>query len=219
MSNTFLRHQTRIVVHSILCGAACFIPIPFLDEWTQHKVGRHMISGILLGYQKESEPASIILSQKHSNWCFGCVIAVFVYPFKKLIRTIAIFLTIKQLVDECEHWLFRGIFIELAIQQGYDFSDAEAIRSLRSLMYESNERVNTTAIVSGLKGIFEGTRKDVVRIARGSFRWARGLGELEEIVPTELVSAMEKLVTTEFVEQVNAILKEGMELNRPEQET
>ena len=50
---------------------------------------------------------------------------------QELVRTIAIFLTVKQVVDECEFWLFKGIFIELAIQQGFDFSDPETVRSLK----------------------------------------------------------------------------------------
>ena len=210
MTATSLRHQTRIVMHSILCGAACFIPIPFLDEWTQQKIGQNMISGILTGYQKQEEPASHILSRRYSNWCLGCVISLFVYPIKKLVRTIAIFLTVKQVVDECEFWLFKGIFIELAIQQGFDFSNPETVRSLKKVMAQSMADVNATAIVSGITAIFKGTRKDALRIARGTFRWARGRGELEALVPVEMVNAMEQLVTPEFVEQVNAILKEEL---------
>ena len=37
-----------------------------------------------------------------------------------------------------------------------------------------------------------------------------GRGELEALVPVEMVNAMEQLVTPEFVKQVNAILKEEL---------
>ena len=65
-----------------------------------------------------------------------------------------------------------------------------------------------SAIVGGINDILKGTRIDALRIARGTCRWARGQGELEALVPVEMVNAMEQLVTPEFVEQVNAILKE-----------
>ena len=206
MSNIVIQNQTRIVVHAIMCGVACFIPIPFLDEWTQQKIGKHMIEGILQSYQKDKDPASTVLSRRYSNWCLGCIVSFFIYPFKKLIRTLAFFLTIKQVVDECEYWLFRGIFIEVAIQAGVDLSDPNVLKSMRALTQKSIDEINSTAIVNGLKGVFEGARKDIVRMARGTFRWVRGQGDWKEIVPKDMVSSIEQLVTPEFKQQIADIL-------------
>ena len=214
-----LKNQSRIVIHAIMCGAACFIPIPFLDEWTQQKIGKHMISGILDSYQKASEPASRTLSRRYSTWCMGCLIGIFIYPIKKLIRTIAIFLTIKQLVDECEYWLYRGVFIELAIQLNVDLNHPQNLSYLHKRINRSMNEIDSKIIFNGIKGVFEGGRQDILQIARASFRWVRGEGNLNEIVPKAMVGAISQLVTPEYIQHITQLITSDKEIIRLEQNT
>ena len=81
------------------------------------------------------------------------------------------------MVDECEYWLFRGIFIEVAIQAGVDLSDPNVLKSMRALTQKSIDEINPHCDCQWAQGCFlRGLPKDIVRMAKGTFRWVRGQG-------------------------------------------
>ena len=202
-----VQHQSRIVLHSIACAAACAIPVPFLDEWVQRRIGKNMLQGILEHYQAPIEPAATVLTNRQGG-CLGCLIGVVVYPIAKFIRTIAYFLTIKKVLTECEHWLRRGIVIDIALQMGIRLDTEEGARQLNSII-EGKSTISDTVLLSGIHHIFTGATKDLFQVARGTVRWAKGMGTLEEIVPVELVQAISDLVTPEYIEKIERVLSQA----------
>lgn len=202
-----LINQHTIVLHSIVCGVSCFIPIPFVDEIVQQKVGKRMVSNILIAHGKKTEPASKILSRRYANWCFGCLIGLFVYPFKKFIRTVAIFFTVKKVVDECEFWLFKGIMIDIALQLGIDLNDEKLSHAMSKVIRECSKEVDSSVLFDGVKSIFISANKDLKEMAKASLNWMRGRGEIKEIVPNSMVESIERLVTPEFVQRLSETIR------------
>lgn len=207
MSDLSINHQSTTVSHSLLCAIACFIPLPFVDEYTQTKIGNRMFNKILDGHGQPNPSAANILSRRYGSWCMGCIVSLFVYPVKKLIRTVALFLTVGNVVLECEYWISRGIILDVALAKGWVPSDDESAEQLRLVMKRSKTELDSGAIYSGLKNIFSTSRREFFSMWRGVVKWVRGEKTIKEILPDEIVLSVDSLVSDAYIKSVVQFLE------------
>ena len=108
-----------ISINAFAVGLCSLIPLPFVDEW----VRKHMMKGAYLAVSDQLnvnlEANELeILARSNDNLVLGCLHGVFLWPIKKLFKTVFFFLLIKDCADWAAEAAIRGAMVRKAIGRG-----------------------------------------------------------------------------------------------------
>ncbi|MCB9758693.1 MAG: hypothetical protein H6739_02540 [Alphaproteobacteria bacterium] len=111
--------RSKIAHYGLLSGLCPLIPLPFVDEWVLRRV-RAALFVELLQAQGVSEAGANAdtLSEDTRAFFPGCLWGAFLYPIRKLFRTVLFFLLIKDCLDQATETLHRGQMVLLAAERG-----------------------------------------------------------------------------------------------------
>lgn len=123
-----MNHQ-MIARQAILVGLAALLPIPFIDIWLQGRLRAELTRGLARHHDVAVEPETVrVLSAVKHNLLVGCVLGVFWWPIKKLLRKIVYILAVKDAFDALADTLIRGWMLDHAFARGLPSDSAPRVR-------------------------------------------------------------------------------------------
>ena len=205
--------QKVIVKYSLLYGLASFIPLPLVDSYTQDLLAKRMTKKIFQHYDRPISDANAkLISQKSGGFCWGCIAGVLIWPVKKLIKTIAFFLSFKSLSDEIASCSIRAITIQQAILLGWNEEDKEGILKFKAEI-EIIEKKQAASVVKILYAILESSKRGVRKLLWGLIRRIRA--QKEEEIEEELIAPIYEALFSneEQIESIRTQLQERLNIN------
>lgn len=113
-------NEGLILTHSVLIGVTPLIPVPFLDDAVKAYLQRRLVRslararGVELGGDDVKQ-----LADERGGCLSGCLGTVLLYPIKKLVRKLLIFLEMKRAVDLVSLSYHRGLLFDYALERGW----------------------------------------------------------------------------------------------------
>ncbi|MCB9745925.1 MAG: hypothetical protein H6740_25345 [Alphaproteobacteria bacterium] len=111
--------RPKIANYALATAFTPLIPLPFVDEWARAHARRRLYASLGQDHGVTLEAQHLnLLAQGAGCSPLGCLVTLFVWPIKKLFKTILIFLLVKECVDIATETLHRGEMIKMAVEQG-----------------------------------------------------------------------------------------------------
>lgn len=108
----------KVAQYALFAGLCAFVPVPLLDGWLERKATRAMLVALAESRGRTLEPAALdILVEDRSSLLLGCLGVVFIWPIKKLFRTLFYFLTIKDVIDGVALASLRAAMVDAALHR------------------------------------------------------------------------------------------------------
>jgi hypothetical protein len=173
----------HLIFHSLLSGLCPAIPLPFLDDWALRFTCRRMVVAYLndAGLSTHTEIVDYIVrgDPPPSKGCvkrlllfpFKAIFWLILYPIKKILRKILVFLLIKDCVNQFSATLHHGFLLQVALShERISAADVESVTPALRRVYESIEltckeadtrpvnRLLTTIIAQSRKTLFAAAR-------------------------------------------------------------
>ena len=111
-----------VIYHSLLIGAALFVPIPFLDDKLATFLWKHMVSDLAKSHNKTLTQDQISLLSYQSRFALadGCLILIS-RLFRELLQEILFFLEWRKAINLATDAYYSGYLLnELFAYQGFD---------------------------------------------------------------------------------------------------
>ena len=166
----------RSVVWSGLAGGLCpLMPIPVLDDIVLARFRRRMVRrlGEKHGVELNRRQVAALGGGGRSSSCLGLIFKVVAYPFRKVLRKVLYFLSVKEAADTFSLLFHQGYLLHTALEHGALGSGgpppAGAAMTVRRAIFETLDAIDTRPIMKLVKGVFRGSRD----LLRGVIRWAR----------------------------------------------
>lgn len=103
----------------VICGLSPLVPLPFLDGWANRRVTRSLLAGLAKDRGVELDPATLhTLTRDDSSMILGCLAAVFIWPFKKLLGTFFVVFIVKEMIDTAALAAHRAAMLAHALDRG-----------------------------------------------------------------------------------------------------
>lgn len=116
---------------AMACGLAMLIPLPLLDEYVARRITRRMFAGQARERGVElPDEALHLLTEDRSSMVTGCLVALVIWPLKKLFRTVLYFLTVKDVLDAATVAAHRATMMGIALDAGVLPANASEVRAL-----------------------------------------------------------------------------------------
>jgi len=113
-------NQTRILRYAVLTGLSPLVPVPILDDIVKSYFQRRLVRRLAETNGVTLDDASVrALADEVGGSCLlGCLGMALLYPIKRLIRKILIFLEWKRAVDLTSLTFHRGYLLDVALANG-----------------------------------------------------------------------------------------------------
>ena len=111
-----------VMYHSLLIGAALFVPVPFLDDRLATFLWKHMVSDLAKSHQRTltKEQISLLAYQSHFALSDGCLILVTRF-FRELLQELLFFLEWRKAIQLATDAYYSGYLLnELFAYEGFD---------------------------------------------------------------------------------------------------
>ena len=191
--------QGDLVRSSILAGLCPLIPVPYLDDFIQGYVVRHLVSRVFAAHGLAPDEETIrLFTREKSGWLSGCLLGVLLYPLKKMLKKLFFFLFLKGNADTAARWFHRGYLIDTAIRRGSLNAATLKAGQAALLPYQvAIEEIlavhDTSPVNNTVQGVFQSSRTLLRSSARILLGWVRRLGgrkanpsEVEEALGNDL---------------------------------
>ena len=114
----------------VMSGLCALIPLPLVDTWAERQVRRRMYEALAADRGVELDDAALsILTTDPMNLLGGWLWVAIVWPFRKLLRTVLYFLTIKDAIDGMAAAALRADCFDEALRRGLLPRDAARVRT------------------------------------------------------------------------------------------
>ena len=111
--------QRTLVQYSVLAGLCPLIPLPFIDDLVQRFVTRRMVTQMFTDHGLAPTDKQIgPLIRNRMGCSMGCVLAIVLYPIKKIFKKILFVFAIGSSINVSSVWFHRGYLIAAALRDG-----------------------------------------------------------------------------------------------------
>jgi hypothetical protein len=160
--------------HAVLAGLCPLIPSPVVDDAIENVFRRRMVREILQERGFEASDTQVrTLTEAPRRFFLGCLLAMLVYPIKKLFRKFFFVLALKDCVDEASRVLHEGLLLRHALSTGrLDaalLSDPKALGRFRDTMLRTLATTDTRPLNQILRKAF-GTGGTALRKAASALQ-------------------------------------------------
>lgn len=154
-------------IYAFLVAMTPWIPVPIVDGLIANYLRRAQLRAIADRHETKLDSEAIrILADDPGGGCLGFLIALLLWPFKKIFKTIFTFLHFKEIADLGSDAAHRGLLLEEAFAQGW--LPGDPIR-VREAMDKAVERIEIRLVERQLRGVFRKEERDwQTRIAPGN---------------------------------------------------
>src|SRR5919106_1771656 len=116
-----------VMYHSLLIGAALFVPVPFLDDRLATFLWKHMVSDLAKIHKRTLTKEQILALSYQSRFALsdGCIV-VLTRIFRQLFQEILFFLEWRKAINLAADAYYSGYLLnELFAYQGFDPAKSE----------------------------------------------------------------------------------------------
>lgn len=157
--------------YALLVALCDLIPVPLLDFWVENVLRRRMVRAIGLAHGVPLDAdAQKQLGNKPFYGCSGCLVAIVVWPVKKLLKTISVVFQVKGIADTFTEVVHRALLLEEAFEAGWLPGDPERVRIA---MDAALDHVDTRVVERTLRGTMRDVRHELSRTVTESVRITR----------------------------------------------
>lgn len=157
--------------YALLIALTTLIPVPLLDRGVENLLRRRLVRVQAERHGVTLDDAAIAtLANAPSGGCLGIAWSLLMWPIKKLVRTVLIFLSAKQFADLAMEVLHRALMLEEALEVGLLPGDPDRVRVA---MDKTLAAVDTRVVERSLLGIFQDHTNDLNRVVWEATRIAR----------------------------------------------
>src|SRR5574338_690363 len=146
-----------VIYHSLLIGAALFVPIPFLDERLAGFLWKHMVSELAKNHGKNltNEQLLALSYPVRSGLSDGCLFVVR-RIFRELFQEILFFLEWRKAINLATDAYYSGYLLnELFAYEGFDPAD---VRRYAIAMQKAKQGINTKLVKDVFRANFRSSR-------------------------------------------------------------
>ncbi len=141
----------RIAAFSVLAGLCHAIPIPFVDDLALRFIRKRAIRSELARGKISVGQAQMDVYLGKSTKFMGCLVAVLIYPVKKLIKKLLFVITIKNCVEDAsftfhELWLIRHAIVSKQLTQDKLTVEVDALIPLRKAIEATTKQIDTSPV-------------------------------------------------------------------------
>lgn len=184
--------ESKLVRNAVGVGLTAFIPLPWVDEIVRRALLRSSLRAVAVDAGRPQAPEVIeVLSEDRASFLFGCFVAVFWWPVKKIFRTVLYFLTLKDVADWMSDAALRAEMVRMAVSQGYLPEHAAAVRDAMEGVLDAH----TTSPVTRL----------LTRQPRPPMDWPAGSSTIYGLLGTLVTQAGGGKVLPAFAERLQRI--------------
>jgi hypothetical protein len=199
---------------AILAGICALSPIPFIDDLFIGAIRRRVLGrifqahGVRLSWEQRRA-----LTRGHRGCLVGCLLAVVVYPVRKIFRKVFYFLAVKEAVDVASLLLHQSWLVEHALSRGCVDArglgaDKEPLARLNLAIHQTCEEVDTSPINQALRRSFAGSRVFMRGFGRQLIRTLRAMHFLRRVnAETELPAGYAGEREQDFVGDLSRALR------------
>ncbi len=135
---------------SAVAGLTGLVPVPLFDTWLQNRARRGLVRRVLQARGVTLAPAELAaLADTPSGGCLGVLLAVLIWPFKKMLRTVFFVWELKAVADVASDVFHRALLLEEALDSGWVPGD---LAKVRAAMDAAVGKVDTRIIERNLWG-------------------------------------------------------------------
>jgi hypothetical protein len=189
-----------LATHAVLVGLTPLIPVPFLDDVVKGYFRRRLVRQLASSHGRELGAAELdALVKEDDGGCLrGCLVAVLVYPLKKIFRKVFFFLEWKRAADLTSQTYHFGYLLNYALRRGPDgrsLLDARGADALGAAV----AAVCREAPIKPVEGAVAATFRQSRKVLRGGAELlGASLRRLTRRAPAEQVAeAIEEVETEE----------------------
>lgn len=156
--------------HSLLIGAALFVPIPFLDDKLASFLWKHMISDLAKTHKRNLTKEQLLALSYQSRFALsdGCMV-VLTRIFRQLFQEILFFLEWRRAIKLATDAYYSGYLLnELFAYEGFDASRAG---QYAIAVQKARQGVNTKLV----QGVFRGTFRSGKGVLASIVKWLSGI--------------------------------------------
>lgn len=174
---------SRFALMVALCE---LIPLPLVGGWVANRLRRRLVRIQLAGHQLQlPEPDVRMLADAPAGGCLGILLALVVWPFRALLRTVLFVLQLNRMVNIFSEVVHHALLIHEALEIKALPGDAVTVRAaLNRAVATVDTRIVDKALLQGL----DLTRIQLWRMIRSALGWART--EVDE--QTEAVTPLQE---------------------------
>ncbi len=181
--------RRMLATFGALAALTPWIPLPVVDWLVENLVRRQLTRNVALAHGVTLTDADVkILADTPYGGCVGCLFAIVIWPLKKVLKYIFVFLQFKEMADVASDIVHRGLLLSEALEQGWIPGDAAQVREA---IDRAVAKVELRPVERMFRGPYrkEGDWKGLVAYATQRDRARSGAGE-------EVEDRSQALVTT-----------------------
>jgi uncharacterized protein (DUF697 family) len=158
------RTSRLVASHAALAGLCPLLPVPFLDALLIRRIARRMHRALFEAHGLTLTPAVAKLLTAQPRWFRGAASSVALLPLKRVIRKVALVLSLKDCADVAtvvfhDGWLIGRVLADShELFPGRSPTDPRALRHLRKAMLRTYRDVDPAPLRRALVGAFLGAK-------------------------------------------------------------
>lgn len=151
----------RLVTWALTVGLTPLIPVPLVDDWVKSLLLRRMLKGVAGEEQVSLDDATLDALLEEPPGCFagGMLKGCLLFPFRRMLRKILIFLEWKRSIDLIARtWVFGTLF-QTALRQGWRPEPGHPTPDrLREAAEEAMAEVGTSPVEHAVEAVVRGAK-------------------------------------------------------------
>ena len=155
-----------VMYHSLLIGAALFVPIPFLDDRLATFLWKHMVSDLAKSHKRSLTTEQLLALSYHSRFALsdGCLF-VAKRIFREVLQEILFFLEWRRAINLAADAYYSGYLLnELFAYEGFD---AAKTRQYAVALQRAKLGINTKLV----QGVFKSTFRSGKGLLGSVVKW------------------------------------------------
>ena len=146
-----------VIYHSLLIGAALFVPIPFLDERMAIFLWKHMVSDLAKSHHRNLTKQQVIALSYQSRFALseGCLV-VLGQLLKAIFRTVFFFLEWRKAINLATEAYYSGYLLDELF--AYEAFDPAKVDQYAIAMQKAKQGVNTKLVQGVFRSHFRSSK-------------------------------------------------------------
>jgi hypothetical protein len=164
-------NQRTLLTYTVLVGLSPLVPVPFVDDMITAYFMRRMMRSLAREHDWEPDAAAVrtLVDEPAQGLARGCAagcLSVVVYPLKKILRNLFVFLEFKRAVDLASEAYHRGFLLDYAMREGWlGAAAAHTPEAVRTAIDETLAEAPIKPIEEAVRFSFRQSKRTLVGVA------------------------------------------------------
>jgi len=154
-----------VIYHSLLIGAALFVPIPFLDDRLATFLWKHMVSDLAKSHKRNLTKEQILALSYQPRFALsdGCMV-VLVRVFRQLLQEILFFLEWRKAINLASDAYYSGYLLNELF--AYDGFDPAKVGQYAIALQKAKQGVNMKLVQGVFRSQFKSSKSGLAAVVK-----------------------------------------------------